>query len=309
MRAGDPSQPRTGVIRVGTFGGASGFPTRIAIERGEFDKRGLIVEVEVVSSSDRLRDGLLEGFFQVVHAAADNVIAWSDREDAGIVAWIGGSNGPIALVANSATTIPELRATRIGIDAPSSGFIPILRRLMLSADLTIDGVEVVVIGATRLRYAALLDDRIDATLLTVPWSILAVAAGARVLGDHRDVTSGLLTSCGASMPGWLASAPSAADAYLGGLRAAIGWLVAPDNRAAATRALAVDLGVEPGVADEVLTLLIDPIDGWPRAGRIDPVAMQVVCDLRADVVGAPARTVDAYVDLAPQRRVDRALEP
>jgi len=184
----------TDALRVATFGGISAFPIRVAERMGWPADDGLRLSTTNTTDSSALRDDLLAGRVEIAHAAPDNVFAWADTAGAGteptvVAVWLAGSNGPISLVSRSPGPIAALGGARIGVDAPTSGFAPILLRLLGTAGLTSQDVELVPLGATRGRSAALLEGRVDASMLTLPWSTLAVAAGCHLLGDHASVNA------------------------------------------------------------------------------------------------------------------------
>lgn len=288
------------LVRVGTFGGASAFPLVVAEQLGLFASVGLRVETERTTDSGALRRGLGDGRLQIAHLAPDNVLAWRDgtggAEPLAVSAWLSGSNGPIALVARGAATIEDLRGARIGVDAAGSGFAPILRRLLASAGVAEDEVELVELGATRGRAAALLDGRVAATMLTLPWISLATDAGGTVLADHRAVAPGLLTSCGASLDAWLdAEGRDLAPAYAGALDGAVAWLRGRETTDTAIGWLAEELGVAAPVAAATLAVMLDPATGWPRRSGITPGALDGVWRLREEAVGAPLGAPDAYL--------------
>jgi NitT/TauT family transport system substrate-binding protein len=289
------------VVQVGTFGGASAFPLLVAERLGLFASVGLQVTTERTTDSGTLRRGLAEGRLRIAHLAPDNVLAWRDgaagrQEPLAVSAWLSGSNGPIALVARRVTSIADLHGACIGVDARSSGFAPILRRLLAGAGVGEDDVELVELGATRGRAAALLEGRVDATMLTLPWISLATDAGAIVLADHRAVAPGLLTSCGASLDGWLdGEGRDLAPAYAAALDGAIAWLRGREVTDAAIGWLAEELGVATPVAAATLAVMVDPASGWPRRSAVTPGAMDAVWRLRAEAVGAPGQPPDAYL--------------
>lgn len=288
------------VVRAGTFGGASAFPLLVAERLGLFAIVGLRVEPERTTDSGALRTGLATGRLHIAHLAADNVLAWRDgsptTEPTPVSAWLGGSNGPIALVARRATSIAELRGGCIGVDATGSGFAPILRRLLATAGLTEQDVELTEMGATRRRADALRAGRIDATMLTQPWISLAEADGATILADHRAVAPGLLTSCAASLDAWLdADGREIAPAYAGALDGAVAWLRGRDGVATATPWLAEDLGVPLPIAAATLATMLEPGVGWPARPTIGSGALDAVWRLRAEAVAEPLRAPDAYL--------------
>jgi len=295
----------TGIpMRVGTFGGASAFPLRVAQLLGRFAEANLDVVLEPTTDSGALRAGLAEGFLDVVHLAPDNVIAWRDGSAAlpaiPIRAWLAGSNGPITLVARAGGAVTDLRGARIGVDAPGSGFAPILRRLLAIDGLRFEDVELVALGATRRRAEALAAGTIDATMLTLPWSRLAVEAGAVAIADHRAVAPGLLTSCGASLDAWLAADRGrVARAYAEAVDGALAWLRDPASTPRAVDWMATDMTIPQGTAAAILDVMRDPAVGWPAVTAPGLGALDAVWRLRTEAIGEPAAPAAAYLrDLA-----------
>ncbi len=291
-------------LRVCTFSGASSLPLLAAEELDLFTKAGLDVELVQTRSSDELMAGLLDGGFQIVHAAPDNYIAWRDRTGAEILAWIGGTSGPIALVARPEITgIEDLRGRSIGVDAPTSGFVSVLRKLLRSAGLGPDDVTFEIVGATHLRATALRDGRIDASMLTLPWSAAIERDGFRILADARVAIPRLQGSSGGSLRSWLEAEPDTADAYLRAIVAALTWLQHPDHATQTREIIARRYDIEADLAETVRTAFVDPVNGWPPSALVDPVGMAAVCALRAENGDPPREPPEAYVSLEPYRRV------
>jgi ABC-type nitrate/sulfonate/bicarbonate transport system substrate-binding protein len=291
-------------LRVCTFAGASSLPLVVAEEVGLYAAAGLDVELIQTRSSDELMTGLVDGTYQVVHAAPDNFIAWRDRMGAPIVAWIGGASGPLALVGRPGMRdLSELRGGRIAVDAPTSGFVSILRKLLREAGIDIDGIALDPLGATHLRAAALREGRTDATMLTLPWSAAARRDGFPILADGRAVAPRVQGGSGGSLESWLATAPDTADAYLRAIVAALTWLALPTNHEAAREILARRYAIEPDLAEEVRAAFADPRSGWSPSAFPDPAGMAAVCALRTENGQPPASPPDTYLDLGPYRRV------
>lgn len=295
-------------VRVGTFGGASAFPVVVADRMGAFRRAGLVIERTITPDSRSLRDGLAEGTLEVVHAAPDNAIAWRDgTSGAGAFdacVWLAGSNGPISLVARLDTAVAQLRGARLGVDSPHSGFAPILRRLLRRAGLEPGQVTLVEVGATRLRYGALVEGTVDASMLTLPWTRLAQERGACVLTDHRQVAPGLLTSAGIARGSWLSEPATAAiaHAYRWALDTALAWLHDAIVRPDALEWLAEDLGVGAGTARATLDAMLDPATGWPRTTVLGPGALDEVHRVRSEAGTTPRLPADAYLCAEPGDR-------
>ncbi|MGH7888560.1 MAG: ABC transporter substrate-binding protein [Candidatus Binatia bacterium] len=277
---------------------------RVCQEEGIFERCGLDIDIAYTRSSDELMGGLVDGKFEIVQAAPDNFIAWRDRTGADIVAWIGGSSGPISLVVQGdVKTIADLRGAKIAVDSPKSGWAPILIRLLSQAGLRNSDYDLVATGATQLVYKALLEKQAAATMLNLPWSILAGRSGCHVLADHRSAAPRLQTSCCGSLARWLAGNSDTADKFLRAVIAGVTWLYHPINRAAAARLLADQLSIDQVDAKPMLDFMTDPMVGWPPSGYVDAEGMRAVCALRTEAVGAPLHAAEDYVAFDPYYRV------
>jgi ABC-type nitrate/sulfonate/bicarbonate transport system substrate-binding protein len=291
-------------LRVSVFAGAAALPIQIARDRGYFGSCGLDVEVVETRSSDALMTGLVEGAFDVVHASPDNVVAWRDRLGADIVAWIGLASGPVALVAAAGTpAVAAIRGQRIAVDAPQSGFVSVLRRMLRAGGVNPADVELVPVGSTDLRFEALASGNVAATLLTLPWLLSAMDDGLAVLVEQRAVAPRLQGSCGASLGAWLSDRADVADGYLRAIVAALTWLYLPASLPLLRSLLRERFHVDDRHAAAICDAFLDPASGWPPSARIDPVGMEAVCELRAET-GAPAHAAPAtYYTLEPYARV------
>lgn len=253
-------------------------PIHVAHDRGYFARCGLDVELVETRSSNELMDGLVHGEYQVVHTAPDNVVAWHDRSDADVVAWIGLASGPVALMADpDIASVAALRGRRIAVDAPQSGFVSILLRMLREADVRASDVELVPIGATERRFGVLRERTVSATLLTLPWLLTAHDEGFVLLAEQSKVMPRLQGSCGASLRSWLATHSDEADAYLRAVIATLTWMCLPASLAEVRELVRARFAIGERQAHAVCEAFLDPVTGWPPSARIDPEGMEAVC--------------------------------
>jgi ABC-type nitrate/sulfonate/bicarbonate transport system substrate-binding protein len=265
----------------------------VAADRGHFQELGIDVSLVRVSSSGELRDGLLGGQLDIIHATVDDLIAWRDASGADIVGWMGGTSGPIALAAlPSITAVADLRGEKIGVDDPRSGFVSLLRRRLRDGGLRDDDVELLPIGATRLRIDALREARIAATMLSLPFSLQARDWGATILHDGLDDPP---AAAGVSKRAWLERNGPIADAYFRAVRAALAWFAAPGSVAEPSQVLARLLGVDNVLAGQIRALIFGPARGWPTSGVPDLAAFEAAWRLRSEMGDAPTGQPGDYL--------------
>lgn len=297
-------EPGGAIVRVGTFGGVSALPVLVAADRGHFQELGLDASLVRVSSSAELRDGLLSGALDIIHATVDDLIAWRDASGVDIVGWIGGTSGPISLAAQpSITTVADLRGLTIGVDDPHSGFASILRRRLRDGGLPEGDVELVPIGATRLRIEALREGRIAATMLSLPFSLQARDWGATILDDGLDDPP---AAAGASTRAWLELNAPTADGYFRAVLRALRALVAPPIADGPVEDVARLLQVGAGLAAEAHSLLFGSLRGWPVSGLPDRAAFEAAWRLRAESGNLPKAPPRDYLTDVVYSRVLRS---
>ena len=300
-----PSTPAGPVpLRICLFSGASSLPVRIADHLGLLSAAGFAAELHLTKGSKQLMEGLLDGRYDVVHAAPDNFIEWRDRTGADIVAWIGGTSGPLQLIgAPELSEVDDLAGHEIAVDSPKSGFVSVLIKILRAGGLATEEVTFVQRGSTQIRYEALMSGETSATMLALPWSAQALEAGFRLLGDRDQVLPGMQGSCGASLGKWLDAQPDLADAYLKALCAAITWLNHSDNLDEANQYISEAYGTTGALADTIRRSIMDPRTGWSPSAFIDPAGIDIVCQLRAENGRPPAGPPTSYYTLDPYRRV------
>ncbi|HIW45599.1 MAG TPA: ABC transporter substrate-binding protein [Candidatus Yaniella excrementigallinarum] len=151
-----------------------------------FEKSGLNVESKVTRSSNEQRDDLLNGECDVAITAIDNILVWNQYvDDFRLVGQIECTT-PLGLYARPGLTdLSELSGLRFAVDAASNGFA-IATKYLLAEEKVAD-VEFVEIGGVSERLAALLDERVDATLLGPPLDEMAEQEGFTRLATVNDL--------------------------------------------------------------------------------------------------------------------------
>lgn len=291
------------------FVGAHNLPLLVAQEHGYFARHDLSVDlVRTASSADQMR-GLLDGQWPIVHTSPDNLLAWGQRQGPELVAWLGGSVGPLALVAQPGLAeVASLRGKSLAVDALESGFTFALRAMLRAHGLPPTEYRLEALGATNLRWQALREGHAPATLLNLPFSLMARDAGFALLGTHLAIAPRLLTSVAGSTREWLLGNAATAAAYARAIGASLAWLYDPANRPAAWEILRREFSLSSEVAAEVADTLLDPRTGFLPTAYLDVVGLQHVVDLRAAATGWRPANLAAWYDLLPSLRAAGAAE-
>jgi ABC-type nitrate/sulfonate/bicarbonate transport system substrate-binding protein len=249
----------------------------VARAKGIFAAAGLEVDVMVTpNSTDQMR-GLSLGSWQIVSTAFDNVLGWSGREGAEIVAIAQVAQGitlPV-YVRPEIKNWEDLRGKPLAVDAVDTAYALVLRRILLAHGLEMERGDYTLLpkGATGHRLESMNQGESFAGVLNPPWDAKADAAGMKRFADQREI-----------LPN-----------YPGGVFA-VNRKWATDNRAILTKYLAAwDHGLrwaqDVKNRDEVIKLISEAekmdeknaanrLRQLPSNGRLNLAGLQTVLDLR-----------------------------
>ncbi len=154
-----------------------------ARDRGLLD--GLdIVESQTTGSEDQF-ESLGSGKLDVAVTAIDNLYEWVGRgAELTLVAQVEPHTPLVICAQPGIDNLAHLEGKTFGVDAIANGFALIARHVLKEANIEVKFVE---IGGVRERFEALVDERIDATLLGPPLNELARAAGKVDLAHISEV--------------------------------------------------------------------------------------------------------------------------
>jgi ABC-type nitrate/sulfonate/bicarbonate transport system substrate-binding protein len=163
----------------------------VARAKGLFAANGLEVDVMVTpNSTDQMR-GLSLGSWQMVSTAFDNVLGWSGREGAEIVAIAQVAQGIIlpVYVRPEILSWEELRGKPLAVDAVDTAYALVLRRILLAHGLELERGDYTLLpkGATGHRLESMNQGESFAGVLNPPWDAKANAAGMKRFADQREI--------------------------------------------------------------------------------------------------------------------------
>jgi len=253
-----------------------------------------IDHTETPNSTVQMR-GLSTGEFDIASTAFDNVLAWSGREGAEIVAIAPAGQGIVlpVVVRPEINDWEDLRGKPLAVDAVDTAFALVLRRVLQAHGLDLDegDYEFVPAGATGYRFESMEKGETFAAVLNPPWNQRAIEAGMKAFGDHREVLPNYPGGVYAVSRKFTEENRDVVVGFLKGLIEASNWIADPATADLAAKRLAAESG---SPEDEVKS----------RLGRITPDmtinrgGLEVVLDLRVRFGLTPPMGPDlsAYVD-------------
>lgn len=251
--------------------------TVAARTRSLFAAEGLEVTVfPTPSSTDQMR-GVSKGTYDIVATAFDNVLAWSGREGAEIVAVAQISDRTVlpVIVRPEIKSWSDLKGKRLAADAVDTAFALVLRRILLAngLDLTRGDYELVAVGAPSQRLESMMKGETVAGILNPPFDMKALDAGMRQIGDSREVLPDYPNTIFAVNREW---GQNNRNSLLGFLRAwltGMRWVKDPANRQEAVKLVGAELKVNPKAAQE-------RIDELSTSGNLNLPGLETVLNLR-----------------------------
>lgn len=251
--------------------------TIIARSRGLFASEGVNVEVTITPNSTEQMRGLSTGKWDLASTAFDNVLAWSGREGAEIVAVAQAAAGILlpVYVRPEIRSWDELRGKKLAVDAVDTAYALVLRRILLSHGLNFNrkDYELVPAGATGHRLESMKRGETFAGILNPPWDAQATEAGMVRLADHREVLPQYPGGVIAVSRTWAQAHRNELTCFLRAWLAGGRWAQDPANREETLTLIAADQKLDRDAAAARLAQL-------PPDARLNLSGLQSVLDLR-----------------------------
>jgi ABC-type nitrate/sulfonate/bicarbonate transport system substrate-binding protein len=267
----------------------------VARAKGFFAVAGLDVEVMVTpNSTDQMR-GLGQGSWQIVSTAFDNVLGWSGREGAEIVAIAQVAQGVVlpVYVRPEIKTWQDLHGKPLAVDAVDTAYALVLRRVLLAHGLEMErgDYRLMAKGTTEYRLDSMIQAETFAGVLNSPWDAKAAAAGMVRFADHREVLPDYPGGVFAVARKWAVENRDLALRYLRAWNDALRWAHEEKNRGEALKLIAAEEKLnEKGAARKLAQL--------PASGQLNLAGLQCVLDLRVQFNLTPpmGKDVEKYYD-------------
>lgn len=221
--------------------------------RGLFAAEGLDVKITMTPSSTEQMRGVSKGSFEIVSTAFDNVLAWSGREGAEIIAVAQPYKIVLPLfVRPEVREWNDLRGKKLAADAVDTAYALVLRRILLAhgLDLNHGDYELVPLGATEHRLNSMIRGETFAAILNPPYDAKAEEAGLVRFGDHLGVLPDYPGSVLAVNRAWARSHREDLVGFLRAWHIAMRWVNNPANREEAVKLVTAELKMNPKAAAE-----------------------------------------------------------
>jgi ABC-type nitrate/sulfonate/bicarbonate transport system substrate-binding protein len=304
-------------LRTIVFPGGFNLPLWTAIERGLFRAQDIEIDLTYTVNSVQQLTGLIDGTYDIGLTGFDNIVAYQEGQgeaeikvEPDLFSFMGGDDAFLRLVVlGEIKSYADLKGRILSVDAMTTGFAFVLRKMVALNGLTDNEVAYERAGGMLQRFEALKAGKQVGTLLGTPFEFLGEKLGMRVLQSASDVLPHYQGICGAARRSW---ARDNADTLKGFIRAyvqALDWLYDRSNKPAACGLLMAkvpNMGAE--LAAATYDVLLADEGGFDRKARLDQEGIATVLALRSEY-GRPQKTLtdpDRYCDT---HYYDAALRP
>ena len=295
-----------GTVRLLQFRAAYNLPVHAGMETGIFARHALTLETAYTPGSLYISQALKEGRCDIGHTGADDIIADVENDHgADLFLFMGLHSGIFSLVGSpAAASIDALFGKSIGVDAKTSGFALVLERTLHAGGFARDDYRLIEVGGWESRYAALIEGKITATLLTEPFVEKALRAGCRLLARDFEMIPTYQGTCGAASRRWAEQQPDRLVRYIRAYVEATQWCFERRNRRACLDILARHNEIHALAAEHTLDALLDPEHGLYPKAAVNLSGVAAALDLRAELgyLARPVPPVQKYVDLSYYRK-------
>lgn len=230
----------------------------------------------------------------------DNVVAYMEGQGEAptqatpdIFAFMGASNrGFLRLVTSpEVKSFADLKGKQLSVDALTTGYAFVLRKLLEEGGLKSSDVEFVSVGGLRQRFEALMEKKQAGTLLISPMHAAAQHRGFNILANAEDVLGHYQASVGAARRDWAKHNEAALVGYIRSYMNAIEWLRNPANRTEAIAILRKNMpNMTAPMAGQAYEVLLDPNTGFDPRAELDIKGIETVLVLRSEY-GKPRKAL------------------
>jgi ABC-type nitrate/sulfonate/bicarbonate transport system substrate-binding protein len=288
--AAQQSNTTVSTLKVNIFPAGFNWPLWVGEDQGFFLKNKLEVELILTPNSVAQMSGLIEGRFDMAQTAIDNVIAYVEGQgeaklssEPDITAFMGGDSAFLSLVvAPDVKTAADLRGKNFSVDALTTGFAFVLRRMLEKEGLSDVDYKIERVGGMVQRFTSLMEGKQAGTLLVPPFTFLSADKGYREYGSAIDLLGSYQGNVVAARRGWLRDHHDETIGFIRAYVSALDWLYDTTNRENAVTIFQKRLtGSSRSVAEKSYDVLVSPRSGFSKKAELDLSGIRTVMELRS----------------------------
>lgn len=201
-------------------------------EAGIYRQEGLDIEIVVSETSAKAILALVAGAVDIADGSSDPVILAIANTDADIIVVASSLNKPLyqLITAKGITKMADLKGKRVGVSAVLAMDGIWMKDLLASGGLEKGDYQMVEIGGSATRFAALQSGAIVGSLLTQPYDFQSLDLGFNSVALSTQIVENLAWNAYVAKRSAIEKNPNKLLRFLRAQIRAINWLYDPRNR-------------------------------------------------------------------------------
>ena len=276
------------------------WPYLIAEQEGMLQKEGLEIKRVLGGTTTATSQALVAGSTDF---AQMNLVQLLSANSAGadLVAVAGDTLVPIyaLFVHPSIKSYADLKGKRLAVASPTDPLNYIMARMLAANGLTPADYEMLGLGGTPTRLAAVEKGGVAGALVNQPSDFKAIASGMRLLGYSTDYVDNFQYTVTGMRRDWAQANRPLTVRFLRAFARACEFFYEPKNKEAVLRALIEKAKAERDDAEKTYNLFIKTKKSIPRDGALDIKGARLVADSWKEFgLQKPPPPVDWVIDMS-----------
>jgi ABC-type nitrate/sulfonate/bicarbonate transport system substrate-binding protein len=276
------------------------WPYLIAEQEGMLQKEGIEIKRVLGGTTTATSQALVAGSTEF---AQMNLVQLLSANSAGadLVAVAGDTWVPIyALVVHpSIKGYADLKGKRLAVAGPTDPLNYVLARMLAANGLTPADYEMIGLGGTPNRLAAVEKGGVAGALVNQPSDFKAIASGLRSLGYSSDYVDNFQYTVTGARRDWVQANRPLTVRFLRAFARACEFFYEPKNKEAAIRALVEKAKANRDDAEKTYDLFVKTKKSIPRDGAVDVQGARIVAEKWKEFgLQKPPPPVDGVIDMS-----------
>jgi ABC-type nitrate/sulfonate/bicarbonate transport system substrate-binding protein len=276
------------------------WPYLIAEQEGMLQKEGLEIKRVLGGTTTATSQALVAGSTDF---AQMNLVQLLSANSAGadLIAVAGDTLVPIyALVVHpSIKSYADLKGKRLAVASPTDPLNYIMARMLAANGLTPADYEMLGLGGTPTRLAAVEKGGVVGALVNQPSDFKAIASGLRLLGYSSDYVDNFQYTVTGTRRDWAQANRPLTVRFLRAFARACEFFYEPKNKEAVLRALIEKAKAERDDAEKTYNLFVKTKKSIPQDGGIDIKGARLVAESWKEFgLQKPPAAVDSVIDMS-----------
>jgi len=264
------------------------WPTMVAQDKGFLKARGLKVELTVTPRIPDSARGLASGSFQIGSFIPDTALLAVQQGAPATMVGIETEKPVYRLaVQPSIGSFADLRDKTFAVGAVNDVTAGMLRRVLRLNGVPPGEYEIVGVGSTPERYAALTSGQAAGVLLTPPLNFRAERDGFKMLANLAEILPPYAFAALVVNRDWAQANRGAAVRWLAAMHDSVRWLYDPANRDEAIQILAEWTKTSEEDSRGTYSIVVEQDKAYPPELRGTRAHLEALVDLMREVGTAP----------------------